>query len=817
MVAPNSEYLEFDIRLQARDAITQLQELTNAATTFQERVALVQAQVKQFSESTGMSLKASVSYFKEMDQTLADAGQQSALFGSQSKQGWMDVSAGAEKATGGINLMRTALHVLAATAIFEVINAFRQLFTEAIDGLKSLEVSVYNLGNAERALSQSGIDITFKDLEAVVDRLHTKFQGLFSNVAIQDTVADIAIATKDLGLSAKQIEQIASASAAIQLRNPERTLQDVNKQLLTAILSGQTKGIRSLGVEASEAAIQQKALEMGLVAVGQKADAQAKSLATLQLIYDATSGDAKNLSQYQNNLSGVTQTITATWQDLVTQMAKIYGPEIITGLKVVLAILQGWLGIITALSPVLEHTMSIFIGLISAAAKYFAVVGNFKMSALEKTNAVIDAFKKGMSSTDAYFKQFVDNADTATGAVDNLNNALDKFDPQKFKEAIEGIITDSQRALDDLNTDVARKTEDINTKYQQKAEDALTKYQQKVQDIQRESANKVADIKQKAREEDASREAKYQLQLWEMQQKYLMDLEDALHNRDARAILRLQRQYAFDKEAAARKHALDNQQASQQVTDQIKQAQADQKQKLADALIAYQRELADQAKAKQRELDDLRVWEQRKRDDLRLAEQRKLEDLITSWINEGKITKQGAQRVYDILRSYFGPGGMTDALYKYMMQSLQGALQTAANIGVASGGIVVPTSGGGQTLVNTTSTTGGTPPVGYGGHTTSLGTPAGGLAEGGSYLATTPTTIRVGENRPEIVQTTPIGRPGQDLNKLFMNASLNNGQGGGAGQLELGVTLSPDLESRIIRKTLDETAGVVMRVNKSKV
>lgn len=90
------------------------------------------------------------------------------------------------------------------------------------------------------------------------------------------------------------------------------------------------------------------------------------------------------------------------------------------------------------------------------------------------------------------------------------------------------------------------------------------------------------------------------------------------------------------------------------------------------------------------------------------------------------------------------------------------------------------------------------------------------MAEGGTFLATRPATISVGENRPEMITATPLGKPGKDIGKLFSNGSFGGGGDGGGGKIELGLTLSPDLEARIISQTLSETANVVLKINRSK-
>jgi len=91
----------------------------------------------------------------------------------------------------------------------------------------------------------------------------------------------------------------------------------------------------------------------------------------------------------------------------------------------------------------------------------------------------------------------------------------------------------------------------------------------------------------------------------------------------------------------------------------------------------------------------------------------------------------------------------------------------------------------------------------------------GGLAEGGTFLATRPATINVAENRPEVITAAPLGKPGQDISKVFANGSLGGG-GMTGGKMEIALTLSPDLEARIISNTLDETANVVARINRTK-
>ena len=82
-------------------------------------------------------------------------------------------------------------------------------------------------------------------------------------------------------------------------------------------------------------------------------------------------------------------------------------------------------------------------------------------------------------------------------------------------------------------------------------------------------------------------------------------------------------------------------------------------------------------------------------------------------------------------------------------------------------------------------------------------------------VANRPTTVTFGEAGLELATFTPIGRDGRDVNKLFSNLSNSAGDGMG-GVLELLLSLSPDLEARVVRNTLGQMSNIVTEVRRSK-
>ena len=81
-------------------------------------------------------------------------------------------------------------------------------------------------------------------------------------------------------------------------------------------------------------------------------------------------------------------------------------------------------------------------------------------------------------------------------------------------------------------------------------------------------------------------------------------------------------------------------------------------------------------------------------------------------------------------------------------------------------------------------------------------------------VANRPTTVTFGERGEwEAATFVPLEHSGKDVGKLFGDVS-----GGGVnGQILVGVSLSPDLEGRIIQRSMDGVAEVVATVNRRKV
>lgn len=807
----NADFIDYQILLNATQAVKELRTLSQEATTFKQRLDLAKASVKKFSDDTGMSLRNTASAFKSIDESLAKTTNTSTVFGSESKEGWNQAGMGAERFTKRIEGVGIAMSILAYDLVRTGLQAIKQFFTQSINKAKELESSLYRLKSAERILSNEGINISMEGFKKGIQDIK-KLLPIFSEKDITEMVGALAISTKQLGFTEKQILDLAKAAAIYNVQSVENeTLLQSQSKLVTALISPQAKSIAEYGIAFSKVTMTAKALELGILHVGESVakltDAQ-KAQVKYAIIMEGAEKNIAGLNDFMETNTAKIEKNKAAWEDLQTTVGQVLLPflpaitSILDFLKKALDMSKLFITIWAAgMGTVANTWRALKSGEITIKNLVEYAKFAFKNLREEWLRAL---FPDIPANASPFFKKILENAgvgkfkDTPTAAPapepadsTNLINAQ-KETEDKLSEIMKDsrdkrldIERDYQQKLQDIALNYSQKLQDIAINESRKEEDALADLNKKIEDVNSNSAKSIQTAKQESRNKDIENERKYQQDLKDLQHKFLMDLEEALHARDARAILRLIQQHNLEKQKLEENKKTQDQQAQAELVQKLKNIEEERKAKIeaakkeyADKLkeihLAAQREAADAAIANQRALNDARIAHNRQLEEQRLYLQRKLRDLADAIAKEYNLTAAGQAAI----------------------ASLLGISSTA-------------TPSTGSLFTSSTPVTSSTWAQGG-----LFGT--GGMAEGGTFLATRPQTINVAENRPEIISATPLGRPGADVNKMFSNASMGGGASSG-GQMEIGLTLSPDLESRIIRNTLDETAKVVVRVNRSRV
>lgn len=851
-MADTREVIRTDIEMNARAALEQLREMSRDASNAEEAVAKFSSFLLTNSKKWQVPVKQLREEFKALNAELAKSKQQTLFgnFGNKKIFGMEEQFTASAQAAGrfqvaqngvvtsinrgnkaldeadraargygaGINLVRTALGTLAAVGIFTILNAIQEAFSTASKNAQELEASLYRLKNSERILSEQGIEISFKGMEDGIKRIK-KLVPVFSKEDIAGLVGQLSISTQSLGLTEKQIIDLAESIAVLNINSAENeTLQQTASKVVSSLLTSNAKGVANLGIKLGDAAIQAKAFEMGLLDAGEsvsKLTAHEKDMVKVAIAIETGQESVAGLNDFLATNTARVQQNKAAWNDLLTTVGQLFLPFIPLLTKFFSLLNDGFNMVKSGMVVLLTVGTTVL-----TFFRMFAGKGIHSFKELKEAITEIDDAAKKMianlffpegipDNAPEWFKKFFGDAltpkETPTGVgggsdateeegrkqADALKESEDKIQEimQDARDKREQIDEDYRRKIEDANRDHAEKMEDIARDVARKQEDALRNYNEKVEDINRDANEKIAEAQADAQQKELDREAEFQNKLRELRERFLFDLEDALRERDARQVLRLIREYNFDKKNLEEKHKLERQDAKKDLAEKLADIERERQLKLeaakrelaekqAEIKIWQDREIADAQRALSRKLEDARRWHERELAENRQFLQRKLQDLAQAIAQEYQLTAAGAAAIQSLLNGYMGTGGI-------------GSLG-----GVSSGGT---TSGG-----FTTFSPNGTP-------TYNPYDVRARFAEGGSFVATRPSKLLVAENQPEMVTVSPIGRVGNNQNKVFGDIG-----GGQQNSLDLRIQLAEGLVAEIVDSSLDSVAAHIEKINREK-
>lgn len=794
-----------------------------------------QAKMKKEVDALAQYIKRKAQEMNTSFRTVGD-GMKSAFGGAKNKQineavrGLEAVDRASKKAGKGLfslnNIARTVLGTFTAMGVFLVTQFVGNTAKKVLDSLKQMELAMYNLAVAEKTMSQRGVDIAPQDFQDIIKSIKELDLAL-SDADIAQGVAEIATGLQDLGLSKEQLANLSEASAIIA-EAEGLTFLNVAEQLAQGLPKG-GRGLADLDIQVDNAVIKQKALEAGLVESEEawnNLDAVQRQNIETQALYlivlDSAQTKLEEMSLLEDTAHKATKELSSAWENFTTYLGQASAPMLIGLLQlltkfVVLAQVAavGW-GIgfaefvagMAGIKAVWEEFKANPFTLTREDAQntfqeYFSEARKIMLAELFPTGIPeIEGFGGGDTSF------LPEQPDTPTGDVPDPNAELaeSQGDLQKALEKMNNEILEQQirlaQDMEEAQIDLGRKLVDIATEYAKKRADAEREYSNTVSDIQSDYANGIAGIeadqaedRQKSRNEELQREAEFQNEMQELKENYLMDLEEALQARDARAVLRLTKQYNLDKLQAERERELERQNSQRKEAEaragyqrRRRDAERERKAKLAEAKREHEEKLAqlkadEEAEKKQAELDY-----QRKLEDLNREMYDRLEILGASLIAEFNLTKDGLNAILELYSRYYSEiAGIYNA-----MNTMLNSTPTPSPSGYS------PNSqyqGGDYTAPNNH----------IGGHIA--------FAEGGSMIANKPTKAVFGDNGLELATFTPLDKSGKNVNKLFSNMDTSGGVGG---KTVIEVLLSPDLEGRIVTNSLNQTAEIIQQINRSK-
>ncbi|MBT7349617.1 hypothetical protein HN803_02370, partial [candidate division WWE3 bacterium] len=508
-----------------------------------------------------------------------------------------------------------------------------------------------------------------------------------------------------------------------------------------------------------------------------------------------------------------TKSMSAEWENFTQIMGQVLKPLLVvitTALTIFLQLLQsvftviglGTLGVasaVTTMGLVIDDVLKGNIKSVQEAQeawiKYRDEVAKSGLEKLFPTG--VPDFELGtdltgklsFSLSDALgLDEFSSDIDTATEEMLELEDEvidLSELDLDDLNDDLEKLARKAQEAKEEFEIAGDRAQEDFGIKRDRLNED----YALKREDILRDSNKKIADIQAKSRQKELNEEAKFQEKMRQLREKFLFSLEDALRERDARQVLRLQRQFQMDKQALINENDLRKKERREDAARQLKEAIDDRNERLR--LLEEERQLKLARQKEDFDLKRQRAEEDHQRELADIARQadERLALFVEEAVEAGVISEEAAAMLLGTLTEFYGSGGLFDNLYSANTASMltNAQNQLAGMASVISGAMTMQAavaSAAASVRANLASIGGS-----YGNGR------IGGLREDAGNVVT-PSSIYGGQI--PISAFTPPSIP---------TSGFSGGSQGG--DLRVMLELSPDLEARIVNESLNEISSTI--------
>jgi len=740
------------------------------------------------------------------------------------------------KSKYSIDVIRTALGVLTAMLVNVVLSAIVNFAKTSVKAFTDIEEALWRIHVAEKRLSEQGVDITFGGLMEGMERIKEELK-IFSETDLLTSMSTFSAGMAKFGFTEEQIVQLTRYAAVLNVvSQADEDLQTSTDKLMTAMMSPQSRSVQSLNLQFGEQRMRLKGLKLGFLEAGEGAkeltlDEQA--FVKQEIIKEEAIASLAEYTKYLETNSAKIKQNAAGWEDVKTSFGG-FMTAIAPGLTGLFNFLTGAINVLKTFGAIWVATID---GIIYSIGSFSKKVwdGKNKLVALREVltdfptawkiifDFEIRSFFNGVpGDAPEWFKKLVGGTLDVPETPTNPTPPIPPLDPgdvedeakafEKLQEELQKVAKDAVKAYDELRIltkqkydkielDLKLKLEDIDTEFAQKLEDLERELQQKLQDIAIETQQKIDDLKSQAREDEMRSELEFQQRMKELRQQFLMDLDDALHARDARQVLRLIKQYELDKKQALDKKKLDDKLRAEKLAADIKAAKLEEQRKIQEAnreaarkeqelAIEKQREI-DAANLKhQQESDAFKLWNEQEMKEIRRHSLEKLTELIDAYNATYDAHVEYQEKIAALIASYVATNEAAMAhMHAYMASLYTGISSMYAGAQSMIGGLnYVAPSNPSQSIY-------------------------GGFAEGGSIIADKPTAAIFGERGRELVTFTPLDKTGRDVNKLFGDTS---GIGTSGGRMLIEMLLSPDLEARVIENSLSRTAEIVARVSRSK-
>jgi len=658
--------------------------------------------------------------------------------------------------------------------------AAESMMTVALNQVKVAQLARQGINMGGTAAAQAG---------AVASK-----QGVGA-LGVQQTFGATVAKAGAMGLSSQQLYGLIDAG------NTYAKVYGVNatqatEAFLSAIESGNVSALVQYGIVIDEDRIQGEALNSSLIKIGDTLTAEQRKLVIRNLVmrdsnklladYTATQTDFQK-KQAQTNVAleasrvavGKILTPFKEFVELTTNRALVAGLQLMY---------VGFMGLATAASVVT--------GVLAEMLTEFAAVWRWTTKKMtgEELVAFLDE-KEVTRRTAAYRKTMFAGIMDITNQFAAVSDATDKT----LDDAAQGtaqvatdamgafnmMVVEGKRIVDSHKGDIEGILQNwkdtlaqINADYLATITQAAASLAADLASIDEEFATNTEQAQRDHNKTMARMAEDHAVEMRRLEEDTQLELEDAVRSRDARAIRDILKRYRIERDRREEDYQITRRRRNEDYADQMAQMRREYLKRRAERQRQFEDEIA-QAKA-EKERRAAEADERYQKDMAELTARMAAEFELFLKANADLLGAHADMLggMYDQLNAALGPGGWAEAFWLRYLAIIQGVYAS-----IASAGRYV----------------GGDQPYGPGG---------GSRARGGTFFATGPSTLAVGEI-PERVDITPMSRQGVGADRR-----------GGAGRDKITVALNIGLDDGLVAKVVDQSmqgvAEVIVEVSKGR-
>lgn len=747
------------------------------------------------------------------------------------------------------NLGSVVQYVIGGSLAYLAVRVLRDVYRylqEATKAAIDFSQSLFQLEIGIRGLQRVGIDTTFQEFAKFIQDIRKEFP-IFSRKDVTDAVSIATLMTREFGFTADQIKEVVRVSTLMSIVTG-KDLTEAVRGVTYAVGAGYFEALQRVGVNISRATIAQEALRRGLKGSYNDLDQTTRAALTLEVVLENLAALEEDAADITEVSSGKVRSLQSAWDDFTLLLGEKTLPilnEIVDVLTIDLRkAIEYFERIPGVYSPEEIEQAAQKMRELGLSEEFIASQTKILLELWEEFGNKLDELDGKNVEVTVDVKVNYEGMEFTSEEIENISKATQKLGEEitdielkaeedridtinKYLDDKEDLEKEHNQRLEDIEIDHQKRLDDIGEKAIQKRADEDTDYAYRISDVIRDAAQRREDAERKYRERELREERKFQEKMRQLRENFLLDLEDAVRERDARQIIRLTRQYNLRRDQMVREEKLSKEDRQAAFQEELRDIERQREERLRQLAIEHQRRidainLQAEREAAQEEIeyqrrqaaeDERYTDAQNKRSDrlneqlnsINEATQDRINAMILGLQEEYDLTDEQLQAMLTLWQDYHGKDGYINQAIAEGVNAAIVRMNMLATYALRLRALLATAFPG--TNVNDMNRLRKELQSGYDLED------AGGQAEGGTIIARKPTVAIFGEAGPEMATFTPLSDVSSTSPAKIMPSDLPTGKDG---LIRLEMLLSPDLEARVIDNTLSEIADVNFRIERAR-